>query len=310
MTGSGRATPPGSPPPFHPDLVRARFLPATVVGRRTYRLARVATRLGPRARDVDVVQVADGVRARVHRPPPGSRTPVPGALYLHGGGYVIGTAAMGDRFCARLALHLGVVVMAVDYRLAPEHPYPAALEDAAAGLRWLAEQPEVDPQRIALVGDSAGGGLAAAVTLLARDRGEVGPVAQVLAYPMLDDRTADGGVDPRVLRLWNQRSNRFGWEAYLGSLAGGEVPATAAPARAEELSGLPATWIGVGTHDLFHAENARWAQRLEAAAVPCELHVVDGAYHGFDRAEPHAEVSAAFLRARLAALRRALADPT
>ncbi len=178
-----------------------------------------------------------------------------------------------------------------------------------AALRWLAEHPDVDAERIALVGDSAGGGLAAAVALLARDRGEIKPVVQVLSYPMLDDRTTDGGVDPRRLRMWNRRSNRFGWDAYLGELAGAEVPTTAAPARAEDLSGLPATWIGVGTNDLFYAENAAWAQRLRDAGVPCELFVVPGAYHGFDVSEPRTEVSRDFLRARINALRTPLTEP-
>jgi len=130
-------------PDVHPDLRFARFLPQTVVGPRTLRLARVGTRLRPRARGVEVVEVAEGVTARIHRPPAGPRTPVPGVLYLHGGGYVIGSAAMGDRFCARLARHLGVVVAALDYRLAPEHRYPAALEDGYAAWCWLAERSEV-----------------------------------------------------------------------------------------------------------------------------------------------------------------------
>jgi acetyl esterase/lipase len=195
------------------------------------------------------------------------------------------------------------VVAAVDYRLAPEHPYPTPLEDAYAGLRWLAAQPDVDAERLAVVGESAGGGLAAGLALAARDRGEVHLAAQVLSYPMLDDRTTDRGVDARMLRLWNARSNRFGWDSYLGDLASGEVPATAAPARAEDLSDLPATWIGVGTCDLFHAEGVAWAQRLMRAGVPCDLLAVDGAYHGFDVAEPRAEVSRAFLQARIGALR-------
>jgi acetyl esterase/lipase len=293
---------------FHPDLKLARFLPRTVIGPRTFRLVRLGTRLQRGARDVEVVEVAAGVIARIHRPPVGRRSSAAGVLYVHGGGYVIGTAALGDPFCARLAQHLGVVVAAVDYRLAPEHPFPTPLEDVHAALRWLAEQPDVDAERIALVGDSAGGGLAAALALLVRDRGEIRPVLEVLSYPMLDDRTTDGDVDPRVLRMWNQRSNRFGWDAYLGDLAAGEVPATAAPARAEDLAGLPATWIGVGTNDLFYAENVAWAQRLEAAGVPCELFVVEGAYHGFDGVEPRAGVSREFLRARVDALRDALTD--
>jgi acetyl esterase/lipase len=293
---------------FHPDLKLARFLPRTVIGPRTFRLVRLGTRLQRGARDVEVVEVAAGVIARIHRPPVGRRSSAAGVLYVHGGGYVIGTAALGDPFCARLAQHLGVVVAAVDYRLAPEHPFPTPLEDVHAALRWLAEQPDVDAERIALVGDSAGGGLAAALALLVRDRGEIRPVLEVLSYPMLDDRTTDGDVDPRVLRMWNQRSNRFGWDAYLGDLAAGEVPATAAPARAEDLAGLPATWIGVGTNDLFYAENVAWAQRLEAAGVRCELFVVEGAYHGFDGVEPRAGVSREFLRARVDALRDALTD--
>jgi acetyl esterase/lipase len=159
-----------------------------------------------------------------------------------------------------------------------------------------------------LVGESAGAGLAAALALVARDRGGIQPVLQVLSYPMLDDRTTDGGLDPRVLRLWNQASNRFGWDAYLGDLVGGQVPDTAAPARAADLAGLPATWLGVGTNDLFHAENVAFAQRLDAAGVACELLEVPGAYHGFDIMEPRARVSRDFLRARLAALRNGLTE--
>jgi acetyl esterase/lipase len=122
-------------PNFHPDLRRTRFLPKAVIGPRTFKVVRLGTRLQPGARDVEVVEVAAGVSARVHRPSGGRGSPAPGVLYIHGGGYVIGTAAMGDAFCSRLAEHLGVVVAAVDYRLAPEHPYPLPLEDADAGLR-------------------------------------------------------------------------------------------------------------------------------------------------------------------------------
>ena len=291
---------------FHPDLQLARFLPRTVIGRRTFRLARLGAHLQRGVREAEVVEVAAGVSARIHRPSVDRGSPAAGVLYLHGGGYVIGTAKLGDPFCARLAQHLGVVVAAVDYRLAPEHPYPAALEDAHAALRWLAAQPEVDAERIALVGDSAGGGLAAALALLVRDLGELRPVLQVLSYPMLDDRTTDGGIDPQWLRMWSQESNRFGWDAYLGDLAAGAVPATAAPGRAEDLTRLPAAWIGVGTNDLFYVEAVSWAQRLEAIGVPCELFVAEGAYHGFDTVEPRAGVSRTFLRARIQVLRDAL----
>jgi len=291
---------------FHADLTLARFLPKAVLGPRIFGVVRRGAALQPGVRGVEVVEVAPGVSARIHRPPVDGHAPVAGVLYLHGGGYVIGTAKLGDRFCAPLARHLGVLVAAVDYRLAPEHPYPAALEDAHAALGWLAAQPEVDASRLALVGDSAGAGLAAALALRVRDLGEVRPAVQVLSYPMLDDRTTDGGIDEQVARMWSADSNRFGWSAYLGDLADGDVPGTAAPARAEDLAGLPPAWIGVGTNDLFHAEDVAWAHRLEAANVPCELVEVEGAYHGFDAVEPRAEVSRAFLRARIDTLRSAL----
>jgi len=293
---------------FHPDLRLARFLPRSPVGPRILPLVRMASGLVPEDRDVEVAEVEPGVSVRVHRPPSAGRSPAPGVLYVHGGGYVIGSASMGDDFCSRLARHLDVVVAAVEYRLAPEHPYPVPLEDCHAALGWLAEQPDVDADRIALVGESAGAGLAAGLSLLARERGPVVPVLQVLSYPMLDDRTTHGGVEAAAMRLWNERSNRFGWDAYLGDLRGGDVPATAAPARAGDLSGLPATWIGVGTNDLFHAEDVAWAQRLRDAGVEVGLHVVEGAYHGFDIAEPRTAVARDFLRERIRALQGALAD--
>jgi acetyl esterase/lipase len=294
-------------PTFHPDLTLARFLPRAFVGPRMLKAARLGTRVQRTARGVQVVEVAPGVDARIHRPTVESGARVPGVVYLHGGGYVIGNATMGDAFCAGAAEHLGAMVVAVGYRLAPEHPYPTPLDDAYAGLQWLADHPEVERDRIALVGESAGAGLAAGLALLARERGEIRPVLQVLSYPMLDDRTTDGGLGPGVARLWNQRSNRYGWDAYLGELAGGDVPATAAPARAGDFAGLPATWIGVGTKDLFHSETLAWAKRLKAAGVPCEVLEVPDAYHGFDIIESRADVSRAFLRARIAALREGLA---
>ncbi|MFU8840971.1 MAG: alpha/beta hydrolase [Nitriliruptoraceae bacterium] len=294
---------------LHPTLRLGRYLPREIVGPNRLPLLRAGTRLQPTARDVEVIRVAPGVDTRVHRPPPGGRRAAPGVLYLHGGGFVLGTAAMGDDFCARLARHLDVVVAAVEYRLAPEHPFPIPLEDSYAALRWLAEQPDVDADRIAIVGESAGGGLGAGLALLARERDEVTPVLQVLSYPMLDDRTVDGSAHPDLVRLWGPASNRFGWTAYLGDLTDTDhVPATAAPARAEDLSRLPAAWIGVGTADLFHAEDLAYARRLREAEVACELHEVAGAYHGFDRVEPGAEVSRGFLRARIGALRAALGD--
>lgn len=263
---------------LHPTLRLGRYLPREIVGPNRLPLLRAGTRLQPTARNVEVVRLAPGVDARIYRPPSGGRRAAPGVLYLHGGGFVIGTAAMGDDFCARLARHLDVVVAVVEYRLAPEHPFPIPLEDSYAALLWLAEQTDVDADRIAIVGESAGGGLGAGLALLARDRGEITPILQVLSYPMLDDRTVDGSAHPDLVRLWGPASNRFGWAA----------------------------WIGVGTGDLFHAEDLAYARRLREAGVPCDLHEVAGAYHGFDRVEPRAEVSRGFLRSRIGVLRRTL----
>lgn len=293
---------------FHPDLRRARFLPRTVVSPRTLRVIRALSgRAGNRPPAGGTIERVDSnVTVRVFRPAPTPR-PAPGLLFVHGGGYVIGNAAMGDRFCATVAARLGVVAASVEYRLAPEHPYPVPLEDCCAGLRWLAGQPGVDRDRIVIAGESAGGGLAVALALSARDRGEVRPVLQLLSYPMLDDRTtARTDIDARRLRLWSVPANRFGWRSYLGDLGPGPVPPLAAPGRSGDLAGLPPAWIGVGTHDLFYDEDLAYAARLRGAGVPCTLHEVPGAYHGFDLVEHAAPVSRAFRSAQLGAIGKAL----
>ncbi|EUA43134.1 alpha/beta hydrolase fold family protein [Mycobacterium xenopi 3993] len=158
---------------------------------RTLPLMRRLTRLQGfgRARDVDVLTLESGAGVRLHRPA-GVTEPGPALLWIHGGGYVLGTARQDDGVCRRFSRALGITVAAVDYRLAPEHPYPAPLEDCYSALTWLAGLPAVDPARVAIGGASAGGGLAAALALLARDRGEITPCLQMLAYPMLDDRSA------------------------------------------------------------------------------------------------------------------------
>ena len=155
-------------------------------------------------------------------------------LWVHGGGYVMGTAAQDDRICRRFADRLDIVVAAVDYRLAPDHPFPVPLHDCYDALTWLTHQPEVDPTRVAVGGASAGGGLAAALTLLARERSQVDLCFQLLAYPMLDDRTTlRRDIDERTLRLWSIKANRFGWQSYLGRAPGStEVSPLAAPSRA------------------------------------------------------------------------------
>ena len=322
-------------PAFHPDLTRARFMPPTSATRGNRRLLRALTRIG-RGRPPkggELVDLGDGVTLRVHRPAAtdaGQRRPA--VLHLHGGGLIIGSATQGDALCRRLVDELGAVAVSVDYRMPPEHPYPTPLDDAYAALQWLAAQPDVDPARIAVIGESAGGGLAASLALLARDHGEIALAGQVLVYPMLDDRTDESAAaQPRMLRLWNAPSNRLGWGMYLGAgkalarragaaSSAGPVATPldavtlehAVPARRAEqgppaLAGLPPAWIGVGTLDLFHDEDVEYAQRLTEAGVPTELHVIEGAYHGFDAAEPSAAISRDFLQRQVEALRVMLA---
>jgi acetyl esterase/lipase len=217
---------------------------------------------------------------------------------------VIGDAAQDDVLCRRFAGRLGATVVAVNYRLAPENPYPVPLQDCYTALRWLTTLPSVDPARVAIAGASAGGGLTAALALLARDRAEIPLTAQVLAYPMLDDRTVERtDLDSSGHRLWNQRSNRFGWRAYLGDAD----PAEAVPGRRTDLTGLPPAWLGVGTLDLFYDEDLAYAARLQEAGVPCEVVEVPGAFHGFDGVAPKAAVSQAFFDSQCAMLQATFA---
>ncbi len=197
----------------------------------------------------------------------------------------------------------GLPVVSVDYRLAPEHPYPAPVEDCYAALRWLSVQGWIDPTRIAIGGASAGGGLTAALAFLARDRGEVAPALQLLVYPMLDDRTsARTDIDETNLRMWTNKSNRFGWDSYLGD-ANRDI---AAPGRRTDLAGLAPAWLGIGTADLFHDEDLEYAERLRAAGVPCELETAPGAFHAFDRFAPRAKVSKDFVAEACRSLQGAL----
>ncbi|WP_264011582.1 alpha/beta hydrolase [[Mycobacterium] manitobense] len=293
--------------PFHPDLrARARVLPRGAFNRYTLPiirpLSRLQARLAPRGAAAAVL--SSGATIRLHRPSHGGDGS--GALlWVHGGGYVIGSAAQDDRLCQRFADRLGVPVAAVDYRLAPKHPHPAALKDCYDALVWLSQLPGVDPTRIAIGGASAGGGLAAALALWARDRGERAPLFQLLVYPMLDDRSSDRpGIDSRHHRMWNAKTNRLGWAAYLRDA---DVKA-AVPARHDDLSGLPPAWIGVGTLDPLHDENVEYGRRLEEAGVACTTYVVTGAFHGFDIVARTAEVSRTFFDRQCEALLAAFAS--
>lgn len=274
-----------------PDLRwAARLLPGGYGLHRGLRLPRALMKLAARAGrldDVDVAAVNTGVTVRIHRRPDLAE-PGPAVLWIHGGGTVMGAAAQEDGFCRKLMNVTDVAVVAVEHRLAPEHPYPTPLQDCYAALQWLAGQPWVDPGRLIVGGASAGGGFAAALALLARDRGEIAPALQLLVYPMLDDRTGADGPGRHV--MWSARDNRIAWQWYLGSAD----PAVAVPARRTDLAGVAPAWVGVGSLDLFWDESVSYANRLREAGVPTHLHVADGAFHAFDMIAPNASVSQRF----------------
>jgi acetyl esterase/lipase len=224
------------------------------------------------------------VRVRVHRAV--SETGVlPAVVTMHGGGYVIGSYEMDDSLLQQWCQSLGIVGVSVDYRLAPETPYPGPIEDCYAALRWTHEHAQelgVDRTRIGIHGISAGGGLAAALALLARDRGEFPVAFQLLDCPMLDDRQDTPSIRADGLYVWDATSNQLGWRSYLGERYGAEdLEPYAAAARAKDLGGLPPTCIVVGSIDGFRDEDVHYAQRLNQSGVPCELHVIAGLPHAY-----------------------------
>jgi acetyl esterase/lipase len=212
----------------------------------------------------------------------------PAVLAIHGGGFILGDRTMFDELFDRWCPELGLVGISVEYRLAPETAYPGALEDCYAALLWTVEHADelgVDAGRLGICGLSAGGGLAAGLALLVRDRGEVALAFQLLEYPMLDDRQITPSSRLDGLPVWSSRSNAFGWRSYLGPRYGADdVPPYAAPARATDLAGLPPAFVSVGSVDGFRDEDIDYALRLNQAGVPTELHVYPGAPHGFQLA--------------------------
>jgi acetyl esterase/lipase len=221
--------------------------------------------------------------------------PQAAVVFLHGGGMMMGSAALYDNYCACCVSASGVGMLSVDYRYAPEFPGLIPVEDCYAALCWLNENAAVlgvSPDRVAVMGDSAGGGLAAGTALLSRDRNGPHLARQILIYPMLDDRTTVPDPALRGLTSWSYADNATGWGALLGPAVGGpDVSPYCAPARAVEVSGLPPAYIDVGELDIFCAESVEYAGRLNAAAVSVELHVRPGVPHGFDVFAPNADIT-------------------
>jgi acetyl esterase/lipase len=259
----------------------------TALGRRLLRKAIV---LVPQAKPLpgvtmEKIPLASGQEIHVYTP---AGVKDGGAvLWIHGGGMVIGSVAQDDAACFATASALGAVVVSVDYRLAPEHPFPAPLDDCTEAWDWIqgnAELRSIDPTRVAVGGQSAGGGLAASVVQRLVDRGGIQPVAQWLFCPMLDDRTAaNRDLDSVKHFLWNNNSNRAGWASYLSVAPGSAVvPEYASPARRQTVVGFPPTWIGAGDIELFHDEAVAYGAALRAAGVDVVVDVVAGAPHAFE----------------------------
>lgn len=335
-TGMGQAAPAGSPasvssgdpftyvnPEFRPTLEqRMKATPngfefnATTLAmvRKSYEGSTFPTLPSPPIEEnmIPGSAGAPDVRVYVVGATPGASKPA--VLHIHGGGYIVGAAAESKRDIQEISATHDCVVVSVDYRLAPETTFPGSLEDNYAALRWLytnAKELGVDTKRIAIKGESAGGGHAAALAIAARDRGEFPICLQVLIYPMLDDRTGSTNrVPPYVGHfIWTEQSNRFGWSSLLGVPAGSSnVPPNSVPARVDSVAGLAPAFIGVGSIDLFGHEDVEYASRLMMAGVSTELHVVPGGYHGFDIFVPAAPLSVQFTEAWNAALKRAFTN--
>jgi acetyl esterase/lipase len=306
---------------IHPELQQiARKTPSITYSNKNLWLFNWLMRLAPRTNTLEGILVENvfipgqddrtKIRLRTYKPK-SVVAPTPVLIWLHGGGYVMGNPEQDDVSCARYVRELGITVVSVDYRYAPKYPFPSGLEDCYSALKWVAshsQQIGIDEKRIAVGGASAGGGLAASLVHLAHDRQEIKLIFQLLVYPMLDDRTVlRTDIDDSNNITWNQKSNRFGWESYLEKKCGSkDAPEYSVPARRRDLSGLPQTWIGVGTVDLFYDEDMLYAQRLKEYDVKCELYTVPGAFHGFDVFDPSVPIVQDFRKSQISALKKCL----
>ena len=250
---------------------------------------------------------APDISVRIYRPVNATGA-LPGIYYIHGGGMILGNVEGEDPSATKICDEVGAVVVSVEYRLAPEDPHPAQAEDCYAGLVWMARNAGelgIDTERLAVYGASAGGGLTIATSMLARDRGFPDLAFQMPIYPMIDDRNETGSSHEIVdVGIWDRAGNVEAWAWYLGD---GKPDHYFAPSRCEDLTGLPPTFIDVGTVDLFRDEDITFAMRLMQAGVPTELHVSPGAYHASENFAPEAPLSQRIWARRIDAFRRALA---
>ncbi|QUL53309.1 alpha/beta hydrolase [Paenibacillus tritici] len=292
-------------PPFHlpEDLAAARNnIPVPAVKSERVRITeRVLTVAGGHQMQVRIYEPAQ--RKAQHA--------LPALLWTHGGGYILGHPGGDDALCESFVETANCVVVSPDYRLAPEHPFPAAIEDSYAALVWLAgaaHDLHIDASRIAVGGASAGGGLAAALALMARDKGGPSLCFQLPLYPMLDDRNlTPSSHETTHPAVWNRANNLIAWEMYLGGPAGGEATSPyAAPGRAEHLAGLPPAYTCVGQLDPFRDETIEYVTRLAQAGVEVEFHLYPGGYHGFEHVVPTAGISRRAREEYIHALARAL----
>jgi acetyl esterase/lipase len=264
----------------------------------------------PAGVSIEWVKSASGQRLRTYTPA-GNQTRA-AMLYIHGGGMMIGAPQMDDGLLSNLAAELDILIVSPEYRLAPENPYPAPMDDCHEAWKWMLDNSSklgINTQKMAIGGESAGGGLAAGLVLRIHDEGGQRPIAQWLFCPMLDDRTAqDRSLDGVDHFIWSNKLNLAGWSSYLSTKFGtDQVPAYAAPSRRVDFNGLPKAWIGVGDVELFYQEDKKYAESLKAAGVPCELDVVAGGPHAFEGMAPDAQVSKDYMARAKSWLTSALA---
>ena len=265
-------------------------------------------------RKIPVGNMQEEVRVRIYSPFI-SQAPLPVFLWMHGGGMLGGTPEQDDGQMKQIVAEGGMIVVSVDYRVAPEYPFPIPLQDCYDALIWVANHPtelNADVHRIAIGGASGGGGLAAALALKVKKEGGPRLLHQSLTYPMLDDRNQTASSHEIIaLGLWDRAYNLYAWEAYLGTpQQRKKVPVPASPARVRDLTGLPPAFIAVGALDLFRDEDIIYAKRLMEAGISVELHFYAGAVHGFDWYAAGENMARTFLQKRLLALKAALEFPT